>query len=197
MRSSLKKNRNESMFQYFKKELYELKQLSENEVIDLAYFDETGCSLKPNVPYAWQKKGTIQELPAQRTRGISIMGVLNVSKQIFYGDIYQGAANAECVIKTLDGYVDTLSKKTILILDNASIHKAKIVKEKRKEWEKKGLYLQFIPPYCPELNLIEILWKHLKYFWLKPKHYQNMKILEENVKNILKQYGEKYLITFV
>ena len=143
------------------------------------------------------KKGTIQELPAQRTRGISIMGVLNGSKQIFYGDIYQCAANAECVIKTLNGYVDTLSKKTILILDNASIHKAKIVKEKRKEWEEKGLYLQFIPPYCPELNLIEILWKHLKYFWLKPKHYQNMKILEENVRNILKQYGEKYLITFV
>ena len=50
---------------------------------------------------------------------------------------------------------------------------------------KTGLYLQFIPSYCPELNLIEIFWKHLKYFWLKPKHYQNMKILEENVKNIL------------
>ena len=50
------------MFQYFKKERFELKQLSENEVIDLAYFDETGCSLKPNVPYVWQKKGTTQEL---------------------------------------------------------------------------------------------------------------------------------------
>ncbi|WP_431733784.1 transposase [Chondrinema litorale] len=38
------------------------------------------------------------------------------------------------------------------------MHKAKIIKEKLVEWRQKGLYLQFIPAYSPELNKIEILW---------------------------------------
>ncbi|WP_431733819.1 transposase [Chondrinema litorale] len=33
-----------------------------------------------------------------------------------------------------------------------------MVKEKLSEWREKGLYLQFIPAYSPELNKIEILW---------------------------------------
>jgi len=199
MRSSLKLKRDESFFQWFKEELSELKKLADTKEIDLCYFDETGLNLKPNVPYAWQLKGTVQELPAERSKKISVMGILNPITNQFEGTIYQGTTNAECVIKTLDDYCRTISKKTIIVLDNASIHKANSIKEKQKEWEEKGMFLQFIPRYCPELNLIEILWKHLKAYWLKPEDYESMKILEERTQQILKQYGinQQYSITFV
>lgn len=196
MRSSLREKRNESLFRWFQKELLELKQLALNEEINLCYFDETGINLKPNVPYAWQPKGTTIELPAQRKKGITVMGILDPIQNEFFGTLYQGAANSKCVIQTLEDYAQTITRKTIVILDNASIHKAKIVKEKQKEWKKKGLYLQFIPPYCPELNLIEILWKHLKAYWLRPKHYESMEILEKNTIQILQQYGKNYVINF-
>jgi len=199
MRSSLKLNRDESFFQWFKEELSELKKLADSKEIDLCYFDETGLNLKPNVPYAWQLKGTVQELPAERSKKISVMGILNPVTNQFDGTIYQGTTNAECVIKTLDDYCETISKKTIIVLDNASIHKANSIKEKQKEWEEKGMFLQFIPRYCPELNLIEILWKHLKSYWLKPQDYESMETLEDRTQQILKQYGinEQYSITFV
>lgn len=30
------------------------------------------------------------------------------------------------------------------------------------EWEKKGLYLFFLPKYCSEMNSFELEWQHLK-----------------------------------
>lgn len=57
----------------------------------------------------------------------------------------------------------------------ASIHTAKIVQTKQEEWKAKGLTLYFIPPYCPELNLIERLWLELKYRWLDhPSYFESL-----------------------
>ena len=38
----------------------------------------------------------------------------------FYGFKFQGAATAETTIECMDEYVDTIHKKTVVILDNAS-----------------------------------------------------------------------------
>ena len=64
------------------------------------------------------------------------------------------------------------------------------------KWKEKGLHLQFIPAYSPELNKIEILWKQLKHFWLEKEHYQNLETLIEGVRSILRDYGKKYMISF-
>ena len=60
MRNSLKTERDHSLFEWLKEELSELKKLVYNKEIDLCCFDETGLNLKPNVPYGWQLKGSIQ-----------------------------------------------------------------------------------------------------------------------------------------
>lgn len=136
-------------------------------------------------------------LPSERTRGISILGILNPLAQEFEGSWYHGAANAKCVIQTLDSFSKSLKKKTIMILDNATIHKATEVKEQAKVWKQRGLFLQFIPAYCPELNLIEILWKHLKHFWLKVQDYSSIETLTSKAVSILQNYGKDYSISFV
>jgi putative transposase len=46
-----------------------------------------------------------------------------------------------------------------LILDNFATHKAKSVKEKAKEL---NIELIYLPPYSPDLNPIEYLWKSIK-----------------------------------
>ncbi len=50
-------------------------------------------------------------------------------------------------------------KRLILIVDNASIHKSRKIKEYCKIHNIKLVYL---PPYSPEYNKIEFLWKRLK-----------------------------------
>jgi len=197
MRNSLKHERDGVLFGFFKQELGQLTDLASNGKIDLCYFDETGLNLNPNVPYAWQMKGSTAQLPATRGEGISILGILNPLKNSFIGNIYEGAANADCVIQTLDGFSKQLERKTILILDNATIHKARKVSEYHQVWKDRGLFLQFIPAYCPELNLIEILWRRLKHSWIRPTAYTSMETLKKATINILQNYGRQYSITFV
>ncbi|MDR2926855.1 MAG: transposase, partial [Cytophagaceae bacterium] len=64
-----------------------------------------------------------------------------------------------------------ISRKTVVVLDNASIHRAGKVMSHRKLWEKRGLFIFFLPPYSPHLNLAETLWRILKGKWIKPQDY--------------------------
>lgn len=45
------------------------------------------------------------------------------------------------------------------ILDNFPSHKSEVVREKAKEL---GIYLIYLPPYPPDLNPIEFIWKSVK-----------------------------------
>jgi putative transposase len=70
------------------------------------------------------------------------------------------------------------AKIMIIILDNAKIHKAKIVQEFCQE---NKIILVYLPPYSPNLNPIEFMWKDLKK--RLSEYYQ------ENVEN-LKMIGQ-------
>lgn len=100
------------------------------------------------------------------------------------------------LIAYLDEFVQTITKRTILILDNAPIHRSKIFKAKMKLWEKEDMYVYFLPPYSPELNKIEILWRFVKYQWLPFDAFTNFKNLKQRLDEVLKNIGTKCSIKF-
>ncbi|MBD2766644.1 transposase [Hymenobacter sp. BT664] len=63
------------------------------------------------------------------------------------------------------------------VLDNASIHKAHLVKAHQAAWAAAGLTLLFLPRYSPELNRIKILWHFCKHYWLTPAACQTPQTL--------------------
>lgn len=64
-----------------------------------------------------------------------------------------------------------ISRTTFIVLDNARIHKTKDSRQRIPYWQKRGLFLFFLPPYSPHLNIAETLWRELKKEWLDPKDY--------------------------
>ncbi len=54
----------------------------------------------------------------------------------------------------------------------------------------------YLSPYSPELNLIEILWRRIKYTWLPFSAYACLNALSEALETILSQVGSEYQITF-
>ena len=84
----------------------------------------------------------------------------------------------------------------MVVIDNAPIHKSQAFQKKLPTWEKKELFLYFLPAYSPELNLIEILWRFIKYFWLPFSAYLNFDALVDAVEEILMNVGTKYQIAF-
>lgn len=76
------------------------------------------------------------------------------------------------MLEYLDFMSFNVKKKTVVVLDNASVHRNRKIKELRKIWEDRGLFLFYLPPYSPELNPAEILWRMLKCKWLRPVDYK-------------------------
>lgn len=64
------------------------------------------------------------------------------------------------------------------------------------EWKQLDLLIYFLPPYYPELNLIEILWRQIKYYWLPFDAFSDFQNLKESLSNALKQIGTKGQIKF-
>ena len=63
-------------------------------------------------------------------------------------------------------------------------------------WENNGVLIKFLPPYSPELNIIEILWRFIKYFWLPFEAYSSLSDLVNEVENILGKIGDQFQICF-
>jgi len=164
-------------------------------VIDLVYFDEAGFSLDPCVPYAWQPIGETLEIPASKGKRLNVLGFLNLDNNLTPFCV-EGSVTTDIVIGCFDLFSETITRKTVVIIDNASIHTSQAFQEKIPFWEKKGLCLQFLPGYSPELNLIEILWRFIKYQWLPVSAYLNFETLVKTVEEILMNVGSKYKIAF-
>lgn len=162
--------------------------LQQSEQINLFFCDESGFQLIPNLPYGWQAKGHYVRMLPRRGKNLSVFSLLSTNNELVSYPTEQ-RTNAQFIIQCLDDFVKKIDKPTVLIMDNAPIHKAKIMMAKRKEWEEKDLFIFFLPKYCPHLNRIEILWRKMKYEWLRPKDYKSWRTFTNAIKHILASFG--------
>ena len=66
-----------------------------------------------------------------------------------------------------------------------------------KNGKERGLTIFELPAYSPELNLIEILWRFMKYEWIEINAYSSWQSLVLSVEKIIGEFGENYAINFV
>jgi len=78
----------------------------------------------------------------------------------------------------------------VVILDNFRTHHAKKVRE---EAEKLNISLVYLPPYSPDLNPIELVWKSVKRF-VSEKSPLNIEELEEAIAKAFKKLTDKFKI---
>lgn len=83
-----------------------------------------------------------------------------------------------------------------MVLDNARIHTAHKVKQRLEIWQKRGLYIFYLPPYSPHLNIIERLWKEIKQGWIKPSDYLSADNLFYAIDRICATVGKQLFINF-
>lgn len=126
-------------------------------------YDESGFDLNPAPVYAWQAKGSQLILSVQRGNVLTIAGFMQTDNS-FEGYYQQGSMDQEVFIAYVEDFIaKRVTRKTVVVMDRASFHTAAKVKEKIKQWQEKNLYIQLLPAYCSELNLIEILWRMIKH----------------------------------
>lgn len=74
----------------------------------------------------------------------------------------------------------TARRKMILITDNAKYHHAKLHREWRDEHAERFV-LYFLPPYSPDLNPVERVWKLVRRTCLHNRYFHTLKEIEEVV----------------
>ncbi len=161
----------------------------------LLYLDEVGFSLALKPIKTWTPTGSgIQfEIPSRQGSAgrLNLIGALDfASKKLLYRDLQGRCDAAKC-----EAYLDSLASQTcpealtVVVLDNARFHKAKPIREKEAAWQAKGLYLRYLPPYSPQLNPIEGLWRVLKGFLLPRRCYASLADLKQAVSSALSLLG--------
>jgi transposase len=197
MRHSLKSWRHEDDFRAMQAELAKLQAeaLDPAREFDLFYFDEAGFTLAPCIPYAWQKVGQTFELASMHGPRQNVLGFLNLHHE-FHSFAFEGSINTPIVTHCFDLFTQQLVRPALVVIDNAPIHTSDEFEEHIELWKERDLDVKFIPPYCPELNLIEILWRKIKYDWLPLDAYQSFKAMTRALFEILSGIGSKYRITF-
>jgi transposase len=196
-RHSLKKKRDPVRYEEAKVDIGKLRDRAAKNEIVLAYVDEVGFSqIHPNRS-AWTSVGDCHLIEATRGKRLNLLGaILSTGKFLAY-KFWQTCDQDlfKCFLDKLKDIRYELQKPLYIILDNASIHTSKVVKEMANFLKAHDVHLYFLPPYSPELNRIEKLWHQIKYSWMDVKK-RDAETLEQDVEDIIQGYGSKYKFSF-
>ena len=150
----------------------------------------------------WSPSRIFIPSPSGRKR-FNVLGALNsVTKEVVTveNDNYINAISVcELLLKLKHRSLEEIPMT--LVLDNARYQTCKLVTEAA---EKLGIELLFLPPYSPNLNLIERLWKFVKKKCLYSKYYQKFKdfcaaitqTINSSDKEILKELDSLLTLNF-
>ncbi len=191
----MKHKEGEEVYRYKREILGELETLSENQLIDLYYADESRVSLEPCIPYGWQFADEEVFMPTQKGAGLNCFALLSRGNKCLIETTEQNI-NSRFIFEQLETFSMKLRKPTVIVLDNARIHRSKIIKERFKVWQQRGLYIFYLPRYSPHLNIVETLWRKLKYEWLSPSDYQSKEHLFYQIRLALTAVGNRLFIRF-
>jgi transposase len=173
----------------------ELEQMNEEGKTDLYYGDETHVCSDGYVPYGWQFPDEDVCILSEKAYKLNCFGFINRQNQCRW-KITESNIDAQFMLEYMEDFSFQITRKTFVVLDNARVHKAKSILERIPYWQKRGLYLFFLPPYSPHLNIAETIWRKLKKEWLNPEDYLYKDNLFYAVNRCLAELGHNLMIKF-
>lgn len=175
--------------------LSELERLSESQRLDLYYGDEAAVALQPCVPYGWQFPDEQVALPSSSGNGINCFALLTRDNRAVVETTGE-RITAGFIFEQFERLSLALRRLTVVVVDNARVHRARLIKERIEVWQQRGLFVFYLPRYSPHLNIVETLWRKLKYEWLTASDYETRETLSYGVRQALKAIGESLFIQF-
>ena len=79
----------------------------------------------------------------------------------------------------------------VVVLDNASLHTSRIIRGARVGLAAAGIYLYFLPPYAPELNKIEPVFRQVKYHEMPQRSFTSKSDPRMGVESGFERYSRK------
>ena len=158
----------------------------------LYYLDECGFSPTLPISYSWtlpgERKWTRYEAPqGRRVNALAAYRPDGGSPRL---EVF----TAERTWDSYDllGFLNALpwsKAPRVVVLDNASIHTSQVVRQARHRLSTRGIYLYFLPPYSPELNQVEPVFRQVKHQEIPQRSFTTRRELREAVDLGFSNYG--------
>ena len=149
-------------------------------MIDLWFLDQSGFA--PTLPtgYGWGRLGTLLVVPYEAPQGrrVNVVGALapydpagprlvHETRRKSEGR-YDAAAHLAFVRRLAGVPAEATAdapraRPGVVVLDNYSVHHSQAVTDALPEQVAAGVHFCYLPPYIPELNLIEPVWRQVKH----------------------------------
>jgi transposase len=107
--------------------------------------------------------------------------------------VKSGPYTADHIVRFLHA-LPPVPMPTVLVLDNAGIHRSKVVRAALPDLRARGLYLYFLPPYSPELNAIERSFRAIKHHHLPARRYTTLAALHDAVQDAFTAYETRLIL---
>lgn len=156
----------------------------------LMYEDESHIRDYQALHATWSLKGKQKQVLTHGHHAtVSLFGALNVMNGEFLC-METAKCNEQWFQQFLEYVLSQYPKKNIvMILDNARIHHAVILKP-FLEKHRKRLTLLFLPPYSPNLNLCERIWKWMKESVIVNRFYATREEIRESIISFLEYIAD-------
>ena len=163
-------------------------ELANRRTITLLFIDAShfvmGCDFLGYI-YGFTRKFIRTYSGRQRYNVLGALNYLTKKATTVVNDTYITSTEICGLLKKLAA--EYVNVPICLVLDNARYQKCAIVETLAREL---GIALTYIPPYSPNLNLIERLWKHVK-SRLRTKHYHEFDEFKGRINSIIDDSSKK------
>ena len=148
--------------QWLKKEYPKIRALAAREKADIYFGDAAHIRSDHHAGRTWGKKGqTPIVLTTGQRRGMSMISAITSRGHLRFMIIEDGSVNADAFIEFIKRLPVGAKRKIFLIVDGGPAHRAKKTKAFVESLQGK-LQLFLLPPYSPDRNPDELVWKHVK-----------------------------------
>jgi len=148
-----------------------LEKITNIKLEQIVYIDESGVDQNCYKERGWARRGKpfIAKRSGKRIKRTNIIAGLR-GREIIAPLIFQESCDSAVFIQWIeDCLIKHLLPGQVVVMDNATFHKSKKVKELIESAHCQLLYL---PPYSPDLNPIEKFWANMKR-WIK-QHFDSI-----------------------
>jgi transposase len=147
---------------WLKTEYPKIKKMAQLQGADIYFGDAAHIRSDHHAGRTWGKKGETPVVQATGARhGISIISAITSKGHMRFMIKEQGGVNSAVFIEFLKRLLVGAKRPIFLILDQGPAHRSKKTKAFVKTLSGK-LRLFYLPPYSPDRNPDELVWKHLK-----------------------------------
>lgn len=145
----------------------------------------------PFVCRTYAPKGKTPHLRSKLSREhLSVMSGISPAGRL-YVQIQENSFKGADVVSFLRHLLTHITGKILVVWDGCPIHRSKEIKKFLVEDASKRIWIERLPPYCPDLNPDEGVWNYLKRVCLKNQIFPGLKELGKGLRKAIRMFRSR------